>query len=209
MHITKRILAHAAAATALAVATLLPGTAAAAIVSVHFSGTVSQASNLPSIDPSDPGPEFFQVGQKFSGDVSWDTADTGDTSSGSGTEFNLINFSIMIGGKDFSDRFLPRTLLTEPDGNAGFLSGGADQGGSAQLNFNLGSYTGSAPGAGDFAGKSGTFTYTDFYPLGGSVSGRAFVAGVPEPATWAMMMLGFGAIAGAARRRTPKAAIAL
>jgi hypothetical protein len=54
----------------------------------------------------------------------------------------------------------------------------------------------------------GNYHFYDFYSLGtnGQTTGNillssATVAGVPEPATWAMMLLGFGAIGVAARRR--------
>jgi hypothetical protein len=48
------------------------------------------------------------------------------------------------------------------------------------------------------------FMYTFNTPEGGgTVSGNSsfYVAGVPEPATWAMMLLGFGGIGFAMRRR--------
>ena len=48
---------------------------------------------------------------------------------------------------------------------------------------------------------------TDYTATGISTTARSGVqivatAGVPEPATWAMMVLGFGAVGGALRRRT-------
>jgi hypothetical protein len=45
-------------------------------------------------------------------------------------------------------------------------------------------------------GNNGEYTY-DTTGLRGSISS----AGVPEPATWALMILGFGAVGGAMRRR--------
>lgn len=52
------------------------------------------------------------------------------------------------------------------------------------------------------------FRYTANLPNGGNVSGTAsFRNAVPEPATWALMMLGFGGI-GLAMRRRQKPAIA-
>ncbi len=50
-------------------------------------------------------------------------------------------------------------------------------------------------------------TFTGVYSLPGGATGEGtfninpLVAGVPEPATWAMMILGFGLIGGAVRRR--------
>lgn len=38
---------------------------------------------------------------------------------------------------------------------------------------------------------------------------RAYVAGVPEPATWSMMILGFGAVGGAIRLRSRRATVRL
>lgn len=41
--------------------------------------------------------------------------------------------------------------------------------------------------------------------LGSGIAFQLGVTGVPEPATWALMILGFGAVAGALRRRTGRA----
>ena len=53
------------------------------------------------------------------------------------------------------------------------------------------------------AGTTYRFTYTGTAPAGGAdFSGNAaFYSAVPEPATWAMMLLGFGGIGMAMRRR--------
>jgi hypothetical protein len=45
------------------------------------------------------------------------------------------------------------------------------------------------------------YAYNDFVVDDISFVGPAAVQGVPEPATWAMMILGFGAVAGCLRRR--------
>ena len=45
------------------------------------------------------------------------------------------------------------------------------------------------------------FSYNDFVVDDISFTGPAVAQGVPEPATWAMMMLGFGALGGVMRRR--------
>ncbi len=54
-----------------------------------------------------------------------------------------------------------------------------------------------APSGGSFSNVSVTYTYL------------ANVGGVPEPATWAMMLTGFGMVGGATRYRRRKTAIAL
>jgi len=63
----------------------------------------------------------------------------------------------------------------------------------------------------------GTYQYYDFYSLGtfgngapGNVllGGLALTESVPEPGTWAMMLLGFGAVGFAMRRNRKKLALA-
>jgi hypothetical protein len=44
-------------------------------------------------------------------------------------------------------------------------------------------------------------TFTGVYSLGDSSGSGTFTITVPEPATWAMMILGFGLVGAAARRR--------
>ncbi len=78
----------------------------------------------------------------------------------------------------------------------GFFSGGSGDGslpvsllnGSNTLTF---SYAGSLQGLGDEAWGLNSLT----------VTGNQFNSAVPEPATWAFMIFGFGAIGGAMRRR--------
>ena len=62
----------------------------------------------------------------------------------------------------------------------------------------------------------GTYKYYDFYSLGtfgngapGNVllGGLALTPSVPEPGTWAMMLLGFGAVGAAMRRNRKKLAL--
>ena len=75
----------------------------------------------------------------------------------------------------------------------------------------LGSGTFNAPGVLSFANAlnvaapfSTTVRYDiTFGPGSGNFNGTANVTAVPEPATWAMMLLGFGAL-GYAMRRRPK-----
>lgn len=53
---------------------------------------------------------------------------------------------------------------------------------------------------GEFSGYVPTYIHADF------INGSLF-AGVPEPTTWALMILGFGAVGGAMRRRQTKASV--
>jgi|GEM_PF-2249150 len=68
-------------------------------------------------------------------------------------------------------------------------------------------------------GNSATLTFFDATPKGAggpsnvildavSVTAQAVVAGVPEPATWAMLMVGFGGVGVAARSRRFKKSVA-
>ena len=195
-------------AVALAVATLLSsGSASASIISYDFNGTVSQASNLGALaEPINNG--FFQVGQNFSGTVTWDTDGPGFGDEFS-SEFELLGFNINIGGTDFSSRFLPRLVGRQSDGTLSFVSGGADQGGGASLTFDLGTYAIGYPTLAQLNGKVGQFSYRDFQPFGGTVSGNTTVAAVPEPSTWAMIIIGIAAGGVTMRRRRPtRAALA-
>ena len=60
--------------------------------------------------------------------------------------------------------------------------------------------------AGD-RGATGTYTYT---APNDTISIQIYesVAAVPKPATWTMMLLGFGAVGGAARYRRRKTNVA-
>ena len=81
-----------------------------------------------------------------------------------------------------------------------------------------GSYSGAALLSGTTEASSslpglGTYDYYDFVSTanaGGKnflVSGLTLTQAVPEPATWAMMLLGFGAVGAGMRRRTRRTAL--
>ena len=51
------------------------------------------------------------------------------------------------------------------------------------------------------------FTYTSTFPSGGNTNGNGIFTAVPEPATWGLMLIGFGGM-GVAMRRSRKRIIA-
>lgn len=176
----------------------------AALVTVSFQGRLSTAENNRYDDPDIPQGDFFFVGQRFSGALRYDTDLPGDVEPDIAV-FELLGFDLFFGNVDYSDRFIPRLIGRSQDGTIEFLSGGADQGGSASLSLNLGSFSPDYPSLSQLNGQSALFSYEDFTPLGGSLSGTATlgtaVASVPETTTWAMMIAGVGVVGGAARRR--------
>ena len=91
----------------------------------------------------------------------------------------------------------PYDVLAHTGGDLGLSSSG-DHG--LNLAYRIGSLA---------TGSSATFSYA--YAVGARIQDTGGTPGaVPEPATWAMMMVGFGMVAGAARyrRRSTTAAIA-
>ena len=66
---------------------------------------------------------------------------------------------------------------------------------------------GTNPAPGDYIGGQGFFTLpSDEFELGNDHGFRTYVAAVPEPATWALMIGGFGLAGAALRRRTTRIA---
>ena len=65
----------------------------------------------------------------------------------------------------------------------------------------LGAGTTFVPNSFSFSGSSFSFDVAGQDPQGGNTVFQIGVAAVPEPATWGMMILGFGAIGYAMRRR--------
>jgi hypothetical protein len=104
------------------------------------------------------------------------------------------------------------TLLTDPDGAGIFVAStnGAstttfsrDLGGVLEAAFGTNTLTGTEIGETVIYRTNATsYQVGTFGVIDGSVfGGRTFAPGVPEPATWAMMLLGFGGIGMAMRRR--------
>ncbi len=180
--------------------------AQAVVITVGFSGALSSAKNNVYDDPEIPSGNFFQVGQSFSGSFGYDTGSPVYLENDAAF-FDLQKFSIVIGGVDFSDRFIPRQIFRSSNGGVSFSAGGADQGGGTSVDLNLGSFFGNYPTAGELNGKTASFRFDDYYPLGGQVSGSAFlntagsISAVPEPDAWLLMIIGLGAIGYGVRRR--------
>jgi len=98
-------------------------------------------------------------------------------------------------------------LLMRDSGNSctGGANGGvADEAGALTGSFYL-TFANPQPGAIDLNNFHVRYQSINSPGLGESGTGNA-VPGVPEPATWAMMLLGFGAV-GAAMRRDKKVAL--
>jgi hypothetical protein len=178
----------------------------ATVIVASFSGKLTAAQNNTYDDPSIPSSDFFKIGQAFSGGFSYDT-DKPIENDGDFALLDLQTFNVIIGGVDLSDRFLPRLTGRSVDGGVEFLAGGASQGGSTSISLNLSSFFGSYPTANELNGKTASFFYGDYTPLGGVVSGNALLSiegatsPVPEPATWLFMVAGFGMVGYAMRRR--------
>ncbi len=63
----------------------------------------------------------------------------------------------------------------------------------SQINYTLANTGWYALTVGGFGGSTGTYVL--------NLEGATAIGGIPEPATWAMLILGFGVIGGAVRRR--------
>lgn len=194
----KKFLMSAVAAAAMAA----PGLAQAATISL-----VSNPGPL-AIDGASYA-QSFSVGQAGAGTLS----------------MTLLGFASVDGDNSYSDYF-SISVNGSPILNATFALGG---GGFDQIVTQpaLFSYTSTGPqGVISFAGGTVTmsmsvallaglnniaFTYTPVGPSNGagqSVADEAWgwrnatvTSAVPEPATWAMMLIGFAGLAGLARRR--------
>jgi PEP-CTERM motif len=117
---------------------------------------------------------------------------------GPGTAFVQLDVSALlnqIGGLDFA---MNSTTLGEEW--AVFGSNTAGAGGGTQVN------SGNTEGTFSLGGW-GSYNFYNFYSLGtnGQTAGNVLLASatasVPEPATWGMMLIGFGAIGFSMRRR--------
>lgn len=125
------------------------------------------------------------------------------------------NYATVLGGGTAT------FILPNPASAFGFLLGSLDTYNSLTINFaDGGSVTYSGDAITEGQGSSGFLTL-DYSALGRQVTSAtfsstqnsfefdnlAFAGAVPEPSTWAMLILGFGVVGGAMRRRQ-KATIA-
>jgi hypothetical protein len=175
---------------------------------VDFTGTVTQLAQALVTQNSGVG--------VLSGGGSLYTLDLGSFASGSGAESSTLGVTNNIPNSAYAE-LLNGLFTSSPAQGFSFagqtftgLSGGSNAGGNL-LSFDTtgrsaGTYTdvltfngySSYPGESNFS----------FGPITVDVSVRVTggVMGVPEPAAWAMMLVGFGLIGGAMRRRTAVAA---
>jgi hypothetical protein len=139
-------------------------------------------------------------------------------SRGSGVTFNFAgpvnSFGLNVG--DWGTCCFPSSLYIAFDGGAPILVGTADTGSPAPLtNGQFSIFVGAFD-------DTGTFSTVEFWGDGfgealyggGTIRYAAIDVGslpgaVPEPASWAMMIVGFGAIGGLMRRRKGSAKLAL
>ena len=116
---------------------------------------------------------------------------------------NLLSLTYALGGNGSNVIFNDPNGATITGGTFGFGSGGQLQvslpvsllNGSNAFNFAY------SPGAGSSAQSFGDEGFGISSVL---LTGNAFAGGVPEPATWALMMLGVGLAGGVMRRRAQK-----
>lgn len=107
--------------------------------------------------------------------------------------YNLPMFDLTVNGVDFGPTSTPNQDYAYIDG---YAPGGLDAA-FADVHFSHGSY---GLAAGDYTVTGYAFNSYYGYGVGG------IELAVPEPATWAMMLIGFGAIGSLARRRTGRSA---
>jgi len=187
-------------ATMIAVALTAAVPCSAAEVLVSFNGTLTTVNGT-----------GFVVGDQFAGSFVYDT-DAIPTFQSSGLAFfqGPATFNFFINGIERS--VLPGRYII---GNDGPTSVFQYQSGDANTTFAISGLPTFAdfstlPSAASITGGTGRFNvlapgFTGNGNGTASYSAVALAAAIPEPATWAMTLLGFGLIGGAMRyRRRPK-----
>jgi hypothetical protein len=208
----RKILTAAMASAALALAAS-PAQAAVVVDTSTFTVTVSHDAgpNTATLNFDSPVSTLTSqlmltltggTGNSF--DFTYDFTKSGDANLvgfGFNTTPNLLSVTNVTGPLSFlANTTFPNAGTVE----ACFYSGNNCSAANGQATSFSGGFTltfdGSAP-----------FTLTNFVdryasvggPDGPSAEGHPFVPGVPEPGTWAMMLLGFGGIGMTLRRRRP------
>lgn len=137
-----------------------------------------------------------------------------DITSTAGHDFNLTNSTVTAdAGSDLDARrsgsisggFQVDFCATSGNNCAGGQNEGPRPGETQTGSFVL-AFAGSDPGTITITNPLVRFQNTS--PIGSDVGQPSNVPGVPEPGTWAMMLLGFGAIGFAMRRRRQPRALA-
>ena len=127
--------------------------------------------------------------------------------------FVEVDVSALFGLVSNAQFFMGSTTGGAPAGEQ-WSVWGSNVAGCGWFCADAGPLTGFDEGTHDLVGF-GTYKYYDFYSLGtggNAAPGNVLLGGlvltaVPEPSTWAMMLLGFGAIGAAMRRNRKKLAL--
>jgi len=174
------------AVLSLVAATALAGASAAnAAITIGTTGTTSGTMSVTNVDSPTPNRLTFDTIGASAGTVTsfFDFSESFDSTA----VFALIT----------TDGTLTLEQLQPGGGGAAITQ---VTGSGNNLTLNTGLLT---------AGTMYRLSYTGNLTTAGNISGNAtFTAAVPEPATWAMMLLGFGGIGFAMRRRRRGLALA-
>ena len=129
------------------------------------------------------------------------------TTVGNQVEFPFGSFAPAVGSFDIDANTI--TFFSNQNGNYGTTSGAnafngyrLDFAGRTITSLTLAAGTTYTPNSFNFSGSSIFFDVSGQDPAGGQTVFAVGVAAVPEPATWGLMILGFGAMGFALRRRS-------
>ena len=213
-----RSLLMAAAAISVLVASALPAAA-----SILVNGDFEQPGGAANLDPLSPNylPGWTHAGSG----ADYYVTTLGGLAAADGTHY------VMFGASDTSGGSLSQTFATTvgtiytldysvaemfADAPAQNMRATIDNNGTTlsvdNSHLNLGAFVHGAGLSFTATGSSATVTFLDTTPPAGgsgsnlaldrvSVTAREAVAGVPEPATWAMILVGFGGLGAVLRRR--------
>ncbi len=209
--------------------TLIAASALALLAApAHAAASITFTTGVGSLPTTIGAPDFMQTFGSGAANSTPFVAGPGETVSGTVNLYNGDVSGEAVGPVNKTDNFLSILNGSYEISFAGgkraitFLIGGLDAYNTVVLNF-----VGGGPsqtlngrqiiglsnvGAPDNSGESGLVRY-DFAPSGPALSSIVFsssqaafeiddiAAAVPEPSTWLMMILGFGLVGGALRRR--------